>query len=586
MLRALLSRHITLSFLPPFITPFIRVPMEEIEKPLLEDEDSNEKGGFRTLPFIIGNEALEKMATYGLAPNMTLYLMNEYHMKMTSASNLLFFWSSATNFMPLLGALLADSFLGRFYTIGFGSVICLMGMILLWSTTVIPQAKPPPCDRSSNTCISPTTFQFVFLCTSFVLIAIGAGGIRSSSLAFGANQLEKGDFQKRSGLKQSYFSWYYAAYTFSVLIALTCVVYIQDNLGWGVGFAVPAVLMFFGVIAFFLASTFYVKLKSKSSLVTGFVQVVVASYRNRRLKLSDSTDYVCHCKNGSPLVLPSGKLRFLNKACIVRDPEKDLTSDGRAKDPWSLCTVDQVEELKSLLRVLPIWSTGMIMSINISQNSFPLLQAVSMDRQITSSFTIPAASFSTFVVISVILWVVLYDRLFLPLASRIMKRPVRVNTKHRMGIGIFLSFLAMIVSAIVEGIRRNSDGVHMSAMWLVPQYCLLGFAEASNAIAQNEFYFSEFPKSMSSIALTLNGIGLSLASLIASFIMNTVDSISKAGGRESWISSNIDKGHYDYYYLVLAGLSVANMVYFVVCSRVYGPLKEDIKMGEEEGEYN
>ncbi|KAI3454083.1 hypothetical protein Pfo_010746 [Paulownia fortunei] len=566
-----------------------------VEEPLLEDEDTNEKGGFRTLPFIIGNEALEKMATFGLMPNMTLYLMKEYHVEMTTASNLLFLWSSATNFMPLLGAMVADSFLGRFYTIGFGSVICLMGMILLWSTTIIPQARPPPCNQSSNSCSSPTIFQFVFLCTSFGLISIGAGGIRSSSLAFGANQLEKGDFEKRSGVKESYFGWYYASYTFSVLIALTCVVYIQDNMGWRVGFAVPAVLMLFGVCSFFLASHFYVKLKSESSLVTGFIQVVVASYRNRHLKLSDSTNYVCHCKNGSALVFPSGKLRFLNKACIVRDPQKDLTSDGRATDPWSLCTVDQVEELKALLRIVPIWSTGMIMSINVSQNSFPVLQAVSMDRRITSSFLIPAASFNTFTVISVILWVVLYDRIFLPLASRVMGRPVHISTRRRMGSGIFLSFLAMMVSAIVEGIRRSlaiNEGylnhpqatVHMSAMWLVPQYCLTGFAEASNAIAQNEFYFSEFPRSMSSIASTLNGIGMSLANLIASFILNTVDTISKAGGNESWISSNINKGHYDYYYLVLAGLSMANMIYFLVCSSAYGPLREDRNLAEQEDE--
>ncbi|KAL0297270.1 UNVERIFIED_CONTAM: protein NRT1/ PTR FAMILY 1.2 [Sesamum radiatum] len=564
-----------------------------LEEHLLEGTD--QKGGFRTLPFIIGIEALEKMATFGLMPNMTLYLMKEYHMEMTTASNLLFFWSAATNFMPLLGALVADSFLGRFYTIGIGSVISLMGMILLWSTTVIPQARPPPCEQFNHSCSSPTIFQFMYLCTAFGLISVGAGGIRSSSLAFGADQLEKGDFKKSSGLKESYFSWYYASYMFSVLIALTCVVYIQDNMGWGVGFAVPAVLVLFGVSIFFLASRFYVKLKSKTSLLTGFIQVVVASYRNRRLDLKDGINNVCHRKNGSGLVFPSENLRFLNKACIVRDPNKDLTADGRAVNPWSLCSVEQVEELKALLRVLPIWSTGMIMSINISQNSFPLLQAVSMDRRITSSFSIPAASFSTFTVISVILWVAVYDRVFLPLASRVMRKPVHVSTKRRMGIGIVFSFLAMLASAGIEAIRRSlavDEGyldrplamTQMSAMWLVPQNCLTGFAEASNAIAQNEFYFSEFPRSMSSIASTLNGIGMSLANLAASFIMDAVDTLSKAGGKESWISSNINKGHYDYYYLVLAALSMANMMYFLLCSSIYGPLKEEKKIAEEEDE--
>ncbi|KAK4485878.1 hypothetical protein RD792_008529 [Penstemon davidsonii] len=457
-------------------------------------------------------------------------------------------------------------------------------MILLWTTTVIPQARPLPCHQSSDTCNSASILQFVYLCASLGLISIGAGGIRASSLAFGANQLEKaGEFERAPSVKESYFSWYYASYTISVLVALTCVVYIQDNLGWGVGFAVPVVLMLFAVISFFLASSFYIKSNSKTSLVTGFVQVLVASYRNRHLKLSDSEDVMYHYKNGSTLVFPSRNLRFLNKACIVKDPEKDLTSIGKATNPWSLCTINQVEELKALIRVVPIWSTGMIMSINISQNSFPVLQAASMDRQITSNFTIPAASFSTFTVIAIIIWVVLYDRLFLPVASRIMKRPVRLSTRSRMGFGIFLSFLAMMVTSVTESVRRVV--VHMSAMWLVPQYCLNGFAEASNAIAQNEFYFSELPGSMSSVASSLNGIGFALANIFASFILNSVDSVSKAGGKESWISDDINKGHYDYYYLILAGLSMCNMVYFLVCSSCYGTLKEERKVvGEEEEE--
>lgn len=232
------------------------------------------------------------------------------------------------------------------------------------------------------------------------------------------------------------------------------------------------------------------------------------------------------------------------------------------------------------------------MSINLSQSTFPVLQAVSMDRHITSSFEIPAASFGTFTVVAVILWVVLYDRVFLPLASRLMGRPVRLTTRRRMGIGIFLSFLAMIVSAMVEAIRRYlaiNQGVlnqplAMSALWLVPQNCLTGFAEASNAIAQNEFYFSEFPRSMSSIASTLLGIGMCLGNLLASLIMNTIDYLSREGGNESWISSNINKGHYDYYYLVLAGLSMANLFYFLVCSVAFGPLKEERKLLPEEEE--
>ena len=272
--------------------------------------------------------------------------------------------------------------------------------------------------------------------------------------------------------------------------------------------------------------------------------------------------------------------RFLNKACIIRDPHQDLTDEGRASNPWSLCTVEQVEELKALIKVIPMWSTGIMLTMAGSQ-TFQVLQASSMDRHITSTFEIPAGSFSVFLLISLTLWISLYDRLILPLSSKIMKKPVRLTTKQRMGIGLFFSSLSMVVAAFVESIRRAKatkghsgdllSPIAMSALWLVPQCCLGGLGDAFNVVGQNEFYFSEFPRSMSSIAANLFGVGMGAANLLSSFIMSTVNDMTRRGGRESWVSSDINKGHLDYYYWVLAGLSLVNVLYFVVCSWAYGP---------------
>ncbi|KAL0302281.1 UNVERIFIED_CONTAM: protein NRT1/ PTR FAMILY 1.2 [Sesamum angustifolium] len=161
-----------------------------------------------------------------------------------------------------------------------------------------------------------------------------------------------------------------------------------------------------------------------------------------------------------------------------------------------------------------------------------------------------------------------------------------------MGFGIFFSFSAMIVTAAVESMRRDraikegngSDHHLISALWLMPQYCLLGLADGFNDFTQSEFYYSELPRSMSSIASNLNGLGFAVGSLLASLVMNMVNSISKAGGRQGWISSDINKGRYDYYYLVLAGLSMGNMVYYHVCRRAYGPTKDERRPKENEDE--
>ncbi|CAH8260675.1 unnamed protein product [Arabidopsis lyrata] len=563
------------------------------------------KGGLLTMPFIIANEGFEKVASYGLLQNMILYLMSDYRLGLVKGQTVLFMWVAATNFMPLVGAFLSDSYLGRFLTIAIASLSSLLGMVVLWLTAMLPQVKPSPCVATAGTsCSSATSSQLALLYSAFALISIGSGGIRPCSLAFGADQLDNKENPKNERVLESFFGWYYASSSVAVLIAFTVIVYIQDHLGWKIGFGIPAILMLFAGFLFVFASPLYVKRNVSKSLFTGLAQVVAAAYVNRNLTLPDHHDSRdCYYRlKDSELKAPSEKLRFLNKACAISNREEDLGSDGLALNPWRLCTTDQVEELKALVKVIPVWSTGIMMSINVSQNSFQLLQAKSMDRRLSSdsTFQIPAGSFGMFTIIALISWVVLYDRAILPLASKIRGRPVRVNVKIRMGLGLFISFLAMAVSATVEHYRRKtaiSQGlandanttVNISAMWLVPQYVLHGLAEALTGIGQTEFFYTEFPKSMSSIAASLFGLGMAVANILASVILNAVKNSSKKGN-VSWIEDNINKGHYDYYYWVLAILSFVNVIYYVLCSWSYGPTVDQVRndkvngMKEEEEE--
>ncbi|KAK1561985.1 hypothetical protein Q3G72_004381 [Acer saccharum] len=281
-----------------------------------------------------------------------------------------------------------------------------------------------------------------------------------------------------------------------------------------------------------------------------------------------------------------GNARFLNIACIIRNPEQDLTPDGKASNPWSLCTIDQVEELKASIKVIPIWSTGIIFSININQGTLGALQAQTINRHLTKNFEIPAGSIGLFIVLTLTLWIALYDRVIIPVASKIKGKPSYLNTKLRMGIGLVLSVASMATWAIVESIRRDraikqgfyddpTGVVDMSFVWLLPYNIMTGLSEAFFPIAQNEFFYCELPKSMSSIATSIGQVGMSLSNLLASVILSAVDSLSRIGGKESWVSDNLNKGHYDYYFWFLAGLSTINVLYYLLCSKSYGPLKSE-----------
>ncbi|KAJ4883013.1 Protein NRT1/ PTR FAMILY 1.3 [Raphanus sativus] len=534
-----------------------------------------EKRNVLTISCILASQALEKLAYYGLVPNMILYLTAEYGMGTTEAANILFLWSAATNFFPLIGAFIADSYTGRFPLIGFGSSTSLLGMLLLWLATMIQ----PECDKSIHVCQPTTPFQLLLLYSFFTLTSIGAGGVRSSCLAFAADQLQLNHTSRIStSALETLFNWYYFSVMLAYFLSESLLVFVQTKYGWQIGFGVSLAAMTISVALFFAASPYYVKFKCEPGLVSGLVQVLVAAFRNRHVDLSSEEHVVSyHQETGSSFSTPSQKLRYLNKACATSNPKQDLTVTRNSRSPRKLCTVQQVEDLKSLVNLLPIWSTGIILSlVTACQASFIVLQAKAMDRRtFIKSFEIPPGCYGVFMIISFVLFLVIYDLVVVPLVSWAQRKPFRLGVMVRMGAGIAISVLCILTLAIVEYARRKrareEGGTVLSAMWLLPYMLLGGISEALISIAQNEFFYSELPKSMSSVATTLFGLNMAAASLVSSWIVTAVDAATCG----SWITKDINEGHLDYYYWLLTALSLLNVAYFVWCSKAYGKCKSD-----------
>lgn len=84
---------------------------------------------------------------------------------------------------------------------------------------------------------------------------------------------------------------------------------------------------------------------------------------------------------------------------------------------------------------------------------------------------------------------------------------------------------------------------------------------------------------MSSIAVALLSLGFGVRSLVGSLVVSIVDDVTKKDG-VSWVSSNLNIGHYDYYCWLLTAMSVVNFFYFLLCSWLYGHC-EDKKIWDE-----
>ena len=78
---------------------------------------------FSCTNFLAGNECCERLAYYGMGTNLVNYLEKRLNMGNVTASNTVTNWSGTCYITPLIGAFLADSYLGRYWTIASFSII-------------------------------------------------------------------------------------------------------------------------------------------------------------------------------------------------------------------------------------------------------------------------------------------------------------------------------------------------------------------------------------------------------------------------------------------------------------------------------
>ena len=181
---------------------------------------------------------------------------------------------------------------------------------------------------------------------------------------------------------------------------------------------------------------------------------------------------------------------------------------------WIVCTVEQVEDTKRALSVIPMWS-AMITSLLIPTASFRVLHAETMDHRVgTTKFQMPAGSIAMFEVITFTLWSGCFDKFIVPLLQKITRREKMLSHKQKMGIGVLFSIAYALSASVVEvfrrkqairqGLKNNIYGVvNMSVLWLAPQCVFAGLIGAFGSIGQIEFYYAALPKTMSSLALAL-----------------------------------------------------------------------------------
>ncbi|KAI3953939.1 hypothetical protein MKW98_017763 [Papaver atlanticum] len=542
--------------------------------------------GIKAMPFIIGNEMFEKLGTFGISSNFLVYLTTVFNIKHVTAAIVGSVYLGTTFFTPLIGGYIADSYLGRFKTLCFASIASLVGMVLMTLTAAVSKLHPPNCKVKENElCIQPTAPQWAFLLLAMGFLVIGSGGIRPCTMAFGADQFDpKNETSKRS--INSFINWYYFVLSSCLVVSLTLIVYMQSNLSWSIGLALPSCLMFIACILFFLGSRIYVKVKPEGSPVTSVIQVLVAATRKWKLNQPEYPEVSLF--NHIPKDSMNSKLdytnqfRFLDKAAIVSVDDL-INADGSAANPWRLCRIQQVEEVKCLVRVLPIWASTSVFHIPTTLlHTYAVFQALQSDRHL-GKFQVPAASYIAFCWLSMSIWIPIYDRFIVPSLRKITGQEGGITILQRIGIGTLLSAIMMLVSAIIEQRRRNTALMFptlgttkgggaissMSALWLIPQLSISGLADAFSIVGQVEFYYKQFPENMKSMGMSVYLLGFTVGSYASGLMVSIVHQTTKQAATGNWLPEDLNEGRLDYFYYTITGIGVVNFFYFVLCSRWY-----------------
>ncbi|XP_076956488.1 protein NRT1/ PTR FAMILY 2.7-like [Bidens hawaiensis] len=525
------------------------------------------KGGWVTFPFFLATMAGLTLAAGGWNNNLVVYLINEFNIKSIDAAQIANIVGGCTALFPIVGAILADSYFGSFIVIWVTSLVSVVGIVVLTLTSALDALRPTPCENGSSSCVGPSKAQIGILYTSIALSIVGAAGTRFTLATMGADQFDNPKHQR------AFFNWHFFTFYVGTLVSMVGVVYIQDNVSWALGYGLSGAANLIGLAAFMLGGRYFLLLKPQGSPFTRLAYVLVASFRKRKALLSlRIEDYCQEPQSEGKMVVsatPTTSFKFLNHAALVT--QGDLNSDGSIKKPWNLCTLQQVEDLKTLIRISPIWSTGILLHTPIAtQITLIVLQALAMDRHLGPRFQIPAGSMLIFVMISTALSLALMDRFLLPTFHKLTR--TSPTLLKRVGIGHVLTISSMAISALVESKRLTTAHNHnltgnsvvpMSVFWMVPQLVAVGVGEAFMFPGQVMFYYQEFPKSIKSTAAAMVALFIGIAFYLGTAVVDLIRKTTR------WLPDGINDGRMDNVYWVLTIAGLVNFGYFLVCSWMY-----------------
>lgn len=440
----------------------------------------------KSVPFIIGNEAAERFSFYGMRSILVTFLVAQFYnpshnpalttVAEARANESTHFFVALAYFMPFVGGCIADWFTGKYKLILYISMVYCLGHLFL--------------------SLFDTNLD-LFSC-GMILIAVGAGGIKSCVSANVGDQFDK----TNQDLLSKVYGWFYFSINAGSMISTVLIPWTYATYGAKLAFGIPGVLMGLATIIFFSGRKMYVRVPPQGINRNNFVFISVYALLN------------------------IGKKK---KGQAILDVAKENFND------------EKVEGVKAVYRVMAVFFFALAFWAVWDQNlSEWVLQAAKMNRNINlgfTSFTILAGQVQTFNPVFLLIFIPIFNYWLYPALD---KKGLKTTPLRRLGAGLVLTALSFVIIALIQA---NIDaGGSPSIWWQVFAYVILSAAEVLVSITGLEYAYTNSPKSMKS---TMSGIWFVVVALGNTFTALINGNISSGG-----FFSNYLKGANYYWFFV------------------------------------
>ena len=147
-----------------------------------------------------------------------------------------------------------------------------------------------------------------------------------------------------------------------------------------------------------------------------------------------------------------------------------------------------------------------------------------------------------------------------------------------MGVGLVIGALSMVAAGLVEVERLKRVTVphqpsSLSILWQIPQYALIGASEVFMYVGQLEFFNGQAPDGVKSFGSSLCMASISLGNYVSIMLVTIVMQCTAGERSAGWIPGNLNFGHLDKFFFLLAILTAADFMVYLLCARWYKYIK-------------